>query len=203
MNADRFDVVVKDLAGRRSRRRVLAGLIGIAGGAAGLAAASDGANAARRGSRDRGSDRHPRARRWAIRARLRKNCCSLCCISGGDGPAQCVERGSCSKGALRLQQRTGRRPRFRWRCRAASVPEVLVRRPEMGLWTSETTCYAAKTSTEKNSRSRFLPFGAFAGNGELPDGEMTTLFTCSWCLGIVPRTMFICGNSSRSSEVRT
>lgn len=95
MDAERFDAVVKDLAGRPSRRRVLAGLLGIAGGAVGLTVASREADAARRGFTG--------PKLWSASTcapvgdpcASAENCCSLCCVSGGGGPAQCVERGTC------------------------------------------------------------------------------------------------------------
>lgn len=95
MDANRFDALAKDVAGQKSRRRMLAGLLGLAGGIAVSAVSTGDAGAARRGYSG------PKFTATSMCAPVgdpcasAENCCSLCCVSGGGGPAQCVPEGTC------------------------------------------------------------------------------------------------------------
>lgn len=95
MDAKRFDAVTKAVATRSSRRTVLAGIGAITGGSIGRALGIDDARAARRGFIKPVLTGSAACAPVGDPCASAVNCCSLCCISGGEGPGQCVERGSC------------------------------------------------------------------------------------------------------------
>jgi hypothetical protein len=97
MDADRFDTLVKTFGARSSRRRVLTGALGLAGGVLGGTLAMDGTSAARRGfaGPGRGMLPVPSCEGVGDSCGGLLECCSGCCVSAGGAPPVCVEQTIC------------------------------------------------------------------------------------------------------------